>query len=114
MIKKRFRVVIENIGQYTKQLSNFNENDINYESRILLMKASDLVKKKAMEKLKEVQSKNGNDSNHKAQQYLDGILRIPFGIYQREHIFSFLQHFRERLCIYYEQYCSSTNESSSH
>ena len=111
MIKKRFRVVIENIGQYTKQLSNFNENDINYESRILLMKVNDLVKKKAMEKLKEVQSKNGNDNNHKAQQYLDGILRIPFGIYQREHIFSFLQHFRERLRIYCEQYCSSSKES---
>ena len=107
MVKKRFRVVIENISQYKKQLSNFNETNINYESRILLLKACDSVKKKAMEKLKEVQSKNGNDTNHKAQQYLDGILRIPFGIYQREHMFSFLSQFRDRLFIYCKQYCSS-------
>ena len=117
MIRKRFRVVIENIHQYTKQLTNFNESDINYESRIVLMKADDSVKKKAMEKFKEVQSKNGNDSNHKAQQYLDGILRIPFGIYQREHIFIFLKQFRERLKMYCTQYCSSTelkNEMYKH
>ena len=107
VVKKRFRVVIENISQYKKQLSNFNEVNINYESRILLLKASDGVKKKAMEKLKEVQSKNGNDTNHKAQQYLDGILRIPFGIYQKEHMFSFLGQFRDRLFIHCTQYCGS-------
>ena len=108
MIRKRFRVVIENISQYTKQLTTFNESDINYESRIVLMKADDAVKRKAMAKFKEVQSKSGNDSNHKAQQYLDGILRVPFGIYKREHIFSFLKHFRERLKMYCTQYCSSS------
>ena len=111
-VKKRFRVVIENIHQFTKQLSTFNETDINYESRILLMKAPDAVKKKAMEKLKEVQSKSGNDTNHKAQQYLDGILRIPFGIYRREHMFTFLQGYRDRLHMYCEQYCSTVGHTN--
>ena len=110
VVKKRFRVVIENISQYKKQLSSFNEDNINYESRILLLKACDSVKKKAMEKFKEVQSKNGNDTNHKAQQYLDGILRIPFGIYQREHIFSFLKQFRDRLFMHCSQYCSNVHD----
>lgn len=113
MVRKRFRVVIENISQYKKQLSNFTETNINYESRILLLKACDSVKKKAMEKLKEVQSKNGNDTNHKAQQYLDGILRVPFGIYQREYMFSFLSKFRERLYIYCTQYCSSIQNANN-
>ena len=113
VVKKRFRVVIENISQYKKQLSNFSEDNINYESRILLLKACDGVKKKAMEKLKEVQSKNGNDTNHKAQQYLDGILRIPFGIFQREHIFSFLKQFRDRLFMHCSQYCSNAQDKQN-
>lgn len=110
IIKKRFRVVIENIGQYKKQLSNFDEANINYESRILLLKACDSVKKKAMEKLKEVQSKSGNETNHKAKQYLDGILRIPFGVFQKEHMFSFLSQFRDRLFIHCQQYCGSVSD----
>ena len=76
------------------------------------MKAPDAVKKKAMEKLKEVQSKSGNDTNHKAQQYLDGILRIPFGIYRREHMFTFLQGYRDRLHMYCEQYCSTVGHTN--
>lgn len=112
-VKKRFRVVIENIHQFTKQLSTFSETDINYESRILLMKAPDVVKKKAMDKLKEVQSKSGNDTNHKAQQYLDGILRIPFGIFRREHMFTFLQAYRDRVHMYCEQYCTTVGHSSA-
>lgn len=104
-IKKRFKVVIENIKEFTKRLSTFTENDINYESRIFLMKAPDSVKKKAMEKLKEVQSKNGNETNHKAQQYLDGLLRVPFGIYRRERMFSFLEGFSKRVQTHCEQFC---------
>ena len=42
------------------------------------MKADDSVKSKAMDKYKEVQAKSG-DSAAKAQQYLDAILKIPFG-----------------------------------
>lgn len=108
-IKKRFKVVIENIQEFTKRLSTFTENDINYESRIFLMKAPDAVKKKAMEKLKEVQSKNGNETNHKAQQYLDGLLRVPFGIYRRERMFSFLQEFSHRIRTHCEQFCHATD-----
>ena len=108
-IKKRFKVVIENIQEFTKRLSTFTENDINYESRIFLMKAPDAVKKKAMEKLKEVQSKNGNETNHKAQQYLDGLLRVPFGIYRRERMFSFLQDFSHRIRTHCEQFCHATD-----
>ena len=49
------------------------------------MKANDTVKEKAMIKLKEVKSKS-EDSGSKARQYLEGLLRIPFGIYREEPI----------------------------
>ena len=48
-----------------------------YEFRISGMKADDKIKSKAYEKLKTV---NGSsDTAPKAQKYLDGILKIPFG-----------------------------------
>ena len=49
------------------------------------MKVGDNVKEKAMQKLKEVKSKS-EDSGSKARQYLDGLLKIPFGIYKEEYI----------------------------
>ena len=49
------------------------------------MKASDNIKEKAMQKLKELKSKS-EDSGSKARQYLDGLLKIPFGIYKEEYI----------------------------
>ena len=38
-----------------------------------------------MIKLKEVKAKS-EDSGSKARQYLDGLLKIPFGIYRKENI----------------------------
>ena len=49
------------------------------------MKCSEAVKEKAMLKLKEVKAKS-EDSGSKARQYLDGLLKIPFGIYKKEKI----------------------------
>jgi ATP-dependent Lon protease len=68
-----------------EKLKNFNTDNISYEKRIQLLKTPDYVKSKALEKLKELNSKNG-DTNSKAQQYLDGLLRIPFGTYMEEGI----------------------------
>jgi endopeptidase La len=84
-IKKYFREAMKQTIQYTNDLSNFDNNKIPLEQQICLMKANDNVKEKAMLKLKEVKSKS-EDSGSKARQYLDGLLRIPFGIYKEEHI----------------------------
>ena len=43
------------------------------------------------EKLKEI--KGTRESSAKAQQYLDGLLKIPFGIYRKEPVLSFLSDF---------------------
>ena len=55
------------------------------EQQISLMRSSEDVKEKAMSKLKEVKNKS-EDSCNKAKQYLEGLLRIPFGVNRREHI----------------------------
>ena len=49
------------------------------------LKADDSVKEKAILKLKEIKAKS-EDSGSKARQYLDGLLKIPFGIVKEEEI----------------------------
>ena len=46
-----------------------------------------------MLKLKEVKSKS-QDSGSKARHYLDGLLRIPFGIYKEEYILTVMNSTR--------------------
>ena len=88
-IKKFFREAMKTTISYTKNLSNFDINKIPIEQQICLMKASDSVKEKAMLKLKEVKAKS-EDSGSKARQYLDGLLKIPFGIYKKEKILTLM------------------------
>ena len=84
-IKKSFRIAMKNTIKYTKSLSSFDHSKIPIEQQICLLKASDSVKEKAMIKLKEVKAKS-EDSGSKARQYLEGLLKIPFGIYINEEI----------------------------
>ncbi len=84
-IRKYFRDVMKQIVTYTNKLTHVNVNKISLEQRICLMKTSDIVKEKAMVKLKEVKMKT-EDTGSKAMQYLDGLLKIPFGIYKEEPI----------------------------
>ena len=86
-IKKYFRDAMKTTIKYTKNLTNFDTSKIPLEQQICLMKCNESVKEKAMLKLKEVKAKS-EDSGSKARQYLDGLLKIPFGIYKKERILS--------------------------
>ena len=84
-IKQYFKDAMKSTIQYTNELSNFDIQKIPLEQQICLLKVSDSVKEKAMQKLKEIKSKS-EDSGSKARQYLDGLLKIPFNVYRRETI----------------------------
>lgn len=92
-IKKFFRNAMKTTLEYTKELSNFDTSKIPIEQQICLLKASDNVKEKAMVKLKEVKAKS-EDSGSKARQYLDGLLKIPFGIYRNEPMLSIMKNIK--------------------
>ena len=47
--------------------------------------------------LKEINNSKNGESNAKAQQYLDGLLKIPFGVNKEEQITTFLNTFKEEL-----------------
>ena len=84
-IKKSFKNAMKQTIKYTNALHNYDNNKIPLEQQICLMKVSDTVKEKAILKLKEIKAKT-EDSGSKARQYLDGLLKIPFGIVKQEHI----------------------------
>jgi hypothetical protein len=92
-IKQCFKQAMKKTIQYTNDLSNFDINKIPLEQQICLLKASDTVKEKAMMKLKEVKAKS-EDSGSKARQYIDGLLKIPFGVYKREPILNMMDKIR--------------------
>jgi len=102
-IKKSFKDAMKKTIQYTNELSNFDINKIPLEQQICLLKASDTVKEKAMMKLKEVKAKS-EDSGSKARQYLDGLLKIPFGVYKREPILNMMELVRNSFKDLHKKY----------
>ena len=104
-VQKIFNISLKNNTDTKLDDIEFNEDDIGYEKRIELLKADKSVKRKALDKLKET---NGSKENStKAQNYLDGLLKIPFGIYRKEPILNFLNNFKLKInkpidCSYVE------------
>lgn len=96
-VQKIFDKLIENMDSTTNININIgiDENVLPYEKRIENMKCTHAIKKKALEKLKEI--KNSKDGNEKVTKYLDGLLRIPFGHYRREKITRFLTEFVDEI-----------------
>ena len=82
-IQPYFKNVIQNSMTFTLSV---DMNKISLDQQIALLNVNDIVKDKAMTKLKEIRSRS-EDSGFKAKQYLEGLVKIPFGIYKKEPIF---------------------------
>lgn len=95
-LKIKLKFIFEEMIQIQKNIINFTEDNIPYDKRIQLMNTVDNVKAKALDKLKEINSSKG-ESNAKAQQYLDGLLKIPFGVYKKESIMKSLELFIDKV-----------------
>ena len=81
------------------KLDKLSCSDIPYERRISLMKTDEEVKTKAMEKLKSM--KNNFQGDNKAQSWLDGLLKIPFGTLSKDEILEFKSCFTDKMKIKY-------------
>ena len=84
-LKQTFKNSIKNTLTYIDQISHFDESKIPMEQQICLLKTTNAVKEKAMQKLKEIKSRS-EDSGAKSRQYLDGLIKIPFGIYKENKL----------------------------
>lgn len=85
-IKKTFKDVVKYTAKYTNDMmQKYDIHKITLEQQIYLMKANEIVKEKAIVKLKEVKSRS-DETGLKAKQYLEGLLKIPFNVYREEPI----------------------------
>ena len=94
-IQKRFKLTSNIIDNEEKRIKDLSEDDIPIEKRISLLKANDKVKSKAYNKLKEMQGTK--ESSTKARSYLEGLLKVPFGVFKKESILSFLEDFKFKI-----------------
>ena len=94
LVKQFFKEAMQKTIQYTNEFTNFDMNKLPTEQQICLMKVNDSVKEKAMQKIKELKSKP-EDSGSKARQYLDGLLKIPFGIFKKEPILYIMENIKQ-------------------
>ena len=85
-IKLYFKETMKNTIKYTKDMmTKYDINRVSLEQQIYVMKVPENVREKGMTKLKEIKGKS-DDSGAKAKQYLEGLIRIPFGVYREEQI----------------------------
>jgi len=83
-IKEYFKELIKHTVKYTQNMTQaYDLNRVTLDQQIFLMKAPENVKEKAIIKLKEIKGKS-DESCAKAKQYLEGLLKIPFGTYKEE------------------------------
>jgi ATP-dependent Lon protease len=107
-IQKIFKITNENFEKNKKKLENISVNDIPYESRILSLKVNDNIKSKAIEKLKEI---NGSKENSiKAQQWLDGFLKIPFNTLKKEPIINLFKNYQNKIEKYIDVFTIKISE----
>ena len=85
-IKRFFKDAMKHTMNYTHQVAQkYDISRISLEQQVYAMRADEPIKEKALLKLKEIKNKS-DDSNGKARQYLEGLLKIPFGVYREEPI----------------------------
>ncbi len=85
-LKQYFKETMINTIEFTQDsLAQCDLTKISLEQQVLLMKADDKIKNRAKLKLKEIKQKS-DDQGNKSKQYLEGLVRVPFGIYRKEPI----------------------------
>lgn len=91
-IQKEFEYSYRAMATKMKSINSMDK--IPYEKRVLICSASDEAKEKAYDKIK---SANSPEGGSKAQQWLDGFLKIPFGKYKSHSIIDNLAMFKIKI-----------------
>ena len=102
-IKSYFKDIIKFTLQYTNEMSQkYDINKISLEQQVYLLKVDDNIKEKAMVKLKEIKTKS-DEMGIKAKQYLEGLIKIPFGIYKEEPILKQVKELNQKFLMIIEK-----------
>ncbi len=84
-LQEKLKEAFKTYENIKRKIMDDSELDIPYDKKIIMMNCNDSIKKKAFTKLKEMDG--SRESSTKAQSFLDGLLKIPFGVYKKEPIF---------------------------
>lgn len=85
-LKHFFKDTMINTIEFTQEaLSSGEDSQATLEQKVLLLRANEKVRDKAMVKLKDIKGKS-DDQASKSKQYLEGLVKIPFGNYRKEPI----------------------------
>ena len=98
----------EELVKSETELMNVDVSDISYERRISLLETSENIKSKAISKLKSI--KNNMQGDSKAQDWLDGLLKIPFGVFKTNCVMDFKKDFVNQLNEKYQKKLFSSND----
>lgn len=98
-IQKKFKIEHKNIKTLKTELLDVSVDEISYEDRIIQLKVDKIIKSKALDKLKEIKS---SKDNIKAVNYLDGLLKIPFGMYKKEKMLYYLSEFKTKFSVLFD------------
>jgi len=86
-----FKDAMKNTVHYSNSISTkYDSNKITLEQQVFFMKANETVKEKAINKLKELKNKT-EEQGGKIKQYLEGLLKIPFGNFKEEEILTIVK-----------------------
>jgi endopeptidase La len=83
-LQKKLNILLDDYEKSIVKFSNKKFKDVSLEDRIHMSKMDDETKEKAFDKLKIITDK-GNEAD-KAEKYLLGLLKIPFGIFTPEPV----------------------------
>ena len=94
-IQERLKDAFKTFENIKKKIMEDSDADLPYDKRIIMLNTTESIKKKAFTKLKEMDG--SRESSTKAQLFLDGLLKIPFGVYKKEPIFMFKEKYLNEL-----------------
>jgi len=110
-IRSYFKDVINfTLKNTNDMIQKYDINKISLEQQIYLLKADDSIKERAMVKLKEVKTKS-DEMGMKAKQYLEGLIKIPFGVYKEEPVLKLIKEMNIMFSKLINNYCELTNET---
>ncbi len=88
--KQYFKETLTNTYEHAQEvIYKPDMNKITLEQQVLLLRANEKIKQKALIKLKEVKEKS-DEGGGKAKQYLEGLVRIPFAHYYKEPLLTMM------------------------
>jgi len=98
IVKQYFKdTMINTIKFYDETTTKYENSKVTLEQQVLLLKVPETVKDRAIVKLKEIKGKS-DDQGTKAKQYLEGLVKIPFGKYKKEPILKIIDSVNTLFC----------------